>query len=166
MSRANKRNLYHKYLKKRRLHVADAFFMRRRKSHLWWKWRVLIKQEYSAENYFWRCAPTNVKNHFSDKGWSFHPQSNKSVPGGRRIYRIWGRWSVHVDGEAVALTTREFEILRFLLENQNKVITRETLMDSIWAKTFISMLVLLVACCILIYGMVMIFLPKNYQSEL
>ena len=28
------------------------------------------------------------------------------------------------------------------------------------------MLVLLVACCILIYGMVMIFLPKNYQSEL
>lgn len=28
------------------------------------------------------------------------------------------------------------------------------------------MLVLLVACCIIIYGMVMVFLPKNYQSEL
>lgn len=40
--------------------------------------------------------------------------------------------TVHVDGEAVALTTREFEILRFLLENQDKVITRENLMDSIW----------------------------------
>ena len=37
-----------------------------------------------------------------------------------------------MDGEAVALTTREFEILRFLLENQDKVITRENLMDSIW----------------------------------
>ena len=43
---------------------------------------------------------------------------------------------------------------------------RRKISGSIWAKTFISMLVLLVTCCILIYGMVMIFLPKNYQSEL
>lgn len=28
------------------------------------------------------------------------------------------------------------------------------------------MLVILMICCILIYGMVMIFLPKNYRSDL
>lgn len=43
---------------------------------------------------------------------------------------------------------------------------RRKISGSIRAKTFISMLVLLVACCIIIYGMVMVFLPKNYQSEL
>ena len=37
---------------------------------------------------------------------------------------------------------------------------------SIQAKTFLSMLALLVVCCILIYGMVMIFLPRNYHTEL
>ena len=38
--------------------------------------------------------------------------------------------------------------------------------ESIWAKTFLSMLALLVVCCILIYGMVIIFLPRNYHTEL
>lgn len=40
--------------------------------------------------------------------------------------------TVRVDGEAVTLTTREFEILKFLLENQDKVVTRENLIDNIW----------------------------------
>ena len=38
--------------------------------------------------------------------------------------------------------------------------------QSIQAKTFLSMLALLVVCCIIIYGMVMIFLPRNYHTEL
>lgn len=37
---------------------------------------------------------------------------------------------------------------------------RRKISQSIQAKTFLSMLALLVVCCILIYGMVMIFLPK------
>ena len=40
--------------------------------------------------------------------------------------------------EAVTLTTREFEILRFLLENQDKVITRENIMDSIWGYEYLG----------------------------
>ena len=43
---------------------------------------------------------------------------------------------------------------------------RRKISQSIQAKTFLSMLALLVVCCILIYGMVMIFLPKNYHTEL
>lgn len=43
---------------------------------------------------------------------------------------------------------------------------RKRISESIQAKTFLSMLALLVVCCILIYGMVMIFLPRNYHTEL
>ncbi len=43
---------------------------------------------------------------------------------------------------------------------------RRKISGSIQAKTFLSMLALLVACCIIIYGMVMIFLPRNYHTEL
>ena len=42
---------------------------------------------------------------------------------------------------------------------------RRKISQSIQAKTFLSMLALLVVCCIIIYGMVMIFLPRNYHTE-
>lgn len=43
---------------------------------------------------------------------------------------------------------------------------KKKISESIQAKTFICIMVLLIGCCILIYGMVMVFLPKNYQTEL
>lgn len=43
---------------------------------------------------------------------------------------------------------------------------RKKIKDSIGAKTFLTMFLLLTICCILIYGMVMVFLPKNYHLEL
>ena len=43
---------------------------------------------------------------------------------------------------------------------------RKKISESIQAKTFLSMLALLVICCIIIYGMVMIFLPRNYHTQL
>ena len=43
---------------------------------------------------------------------------------------------------------------------------RRKISQSIQAKTFLSMLALLVVCCIIIYGMVMVFLPRNYHTEL
>lgn len=43
---------------------------------------------------------------------------------------------------------------------------KKRISQSIQAKTFISMMILLTGCCIIIYSMVMIFLPKNYQTEL
>ena len=43
---------------------------------------------------------------------------------------------------------------------------KKKISESIQAKTFLSMLALLLACCIIIYAVVMVFLPKNYQTEL
>ena len=40
--------------------------------------------------------------------------------------------SVAVDGEDVRLTRREFELLRFLVENRNRVLSRERLLERVW----------------------------------
>ena len=40
--------------------------------------------------------------------------------------------SVHVGTKSISLTAREFEILKLLLENQGRVISRERLLDTIW----------------------------------
>jgi DNA-binding response OmpR family regulator len=40
--------------------------------------------------------------------------------------------SILVDGEAVRLTRREFELLRFLVDNRNRVISRDRLLERVW----------------------------------
>jgi DNA-binding response OmpR family regulator len=40
--------------------------------------------------------------------------------------------SVTVDGSPVRLTRREYELLRFLIENRNRVLSRDRLLDRVW----------------------------------
>ena len=40
--------------------------------------------------------------------------------------------SVRVSGDSVRLTRREFELLRFLIENRNRVLTRDRLLECVW----------------------------------
>lgn len=40
--------------------------------------------------------------------------------------------------ESVSLTTREFEILKLLLENQGRVVSRERLLDTVWGYDYIG----------------------------
>ena len=40
--------------------------------------------------------------------------------------------SVEVDGAAVKLTRREFELLRYLVENRNRVLSRDRLLERVW----------------------------------
>ena len=42
------------------------------------------------------------------------------------------RYDVRVDGELVDLTYKEYELLRFLLANKEKVFTREALLNKVW----------------------------------
>ena len=46
------------------------------------------------------------------------------------------RHEVTVKGTAVELTRREFDLLRYLLENKEKVISRESLLDNVWGFDF------------------------------
>jgi DNA-binding response OmpR family regulator len=40
--------------------------------------------------------------------------------------------AISVDGQPVRLTRREFELLRFLVENRNRVLSRERLLQRVW----------------------------------
>lgn len=40
--------------------------------------------------------------------------------------------SIVVDGEAIRLTRREFELLRYLVENRNRVLSRDRLLERVW----------------------------------
>jgi two-component system alkaline phosphatase synthesis response regulator PhoP len=51
---------------------------------------------------------------------------------GAHLYADFDAVSIHVDGESVRLTRREFELLRFLVENRNRVISRDRLLERVW----------------------------------
>jgi DNA-binding response OmpR family regulator len=40
--------------------------------------------------------------------------------------------AVAVDGDPIRLTRREFELLRFLVENRNRVLSRDRLLERVW----------------------------------
>jgi DNA-binding response OmpR family regulator len=40
--------------------------------------------------------------------------------------------AVAVDGEAVRLTRREFELLRYLVQNKSRVVSRDRLLERVW----------------------------------
>ena len=48
------------------------------------------------------------------------------------------RHEVSVNGHEVELTRREFDLLRYLLENKEKVVTREVLLDNVWGFDFVG----------------------------
>src|SRR6476469_8545568 len=43
-----------------------------------------------------------------------------------------------VDGEAQHLPNKEFEILKMLVENNGKLLSKETMMSAIWKDTFVE----------------------------
>ena len=50
------------------------------------------------------------------------------APHGRLRRRVGGE----VDGAPVKLTRREFELLRYLVENRNRVLSRDRLLERVW----------------------------------
>ena len=48
------------------------------------------------------------------------------------------RHEVTVQGQSVELTRREFDLLRYLLEQKEKVISRESLLDHVWGFDFVG----------------------------
>ena len=46
------------------------------------------------------------------------------------------RHLVQVDGEDVALTRKEFQLLRLLLERRGTVLTRDQLLNTVWGYDF------------------------------
>jgi two-component system alkaline phosphatase synthesis response regulator PhoP len=51
---------------------------------------------------------------------------------GKHLTADFDAVAIAVDGASVRLTRREFELLRFLVENRNRVISRERLLERVW----------------------------------
>jgi DNA-binding response OmpR family regulator len=51
---------------------------------------------------------------------------------GKHLQADFEAVAVAVDGEPVRLTRREFELLRFLVENRNRVLSRDRLLERVW----------------------------------
>ncbi len=55
-----------------------------------------------------------------------------SVYRGQHLVADFEAVSIAVDGEPVRLTRREFELLRYLVENKNRVLSRDRLLERVW----------------------------------
>ena len=51
---------------------------------------------------------------------------------GKHITADFEAVNISVDGEAIRLTRREFELLRYLVENRNRVLSRDRLLERVW----------------------------------
>jgi two-component system alkaline phosphatase synthesis response regulator PhoP len=51
---------------------------------------------------------------------------------GKQLEADFDAVSIAVDGGPVRLTRREFELLRFLVENRNRVLSRDRLLERVW----------------------------------
>jgi DNA-binding response OmpR family regulator len=55
-----------------------------------------------------------------------------SVYRGTRLTADFDAVSVAVDGRPIRLTRREYELLRYLVENRNRVVSRDRLLERVW----------------------------------
>jgi DNA-binding response OmpR family regulator len=60
------------------------------------------------------------------------PERTASIYRGDRLIADFDAVAVFVDGQPVRLTRREFELLRFLVQNRNRVISRDRLLERVW----------------------------------
>jgi DNA-binding response OmpR family regulator len=65
------------------------------------------------------------------------PTSGERLTFGGLVIDIDGR-GAYVDGEAIKLTSKEYELLRILAEHRNTVMDRKYLMNQVWGYTYIG----------------------------
>jgi two-component system alkaline phosphatase synthesis response regulator PhoP len=58
--------------------------------------------------------------------------ANPTTYQGKHLFADFDAVSVSVDGAPVRLTRREYELLRYLVENRNRVLSRDRLLERVW----------------------------------
>ena len=64
--------------------------------------------------------------------WKLHRVAPKNGFSQGGLVIDFERYEVHVDGELIDLTYKEFELLKFLVLHPGKPFTREALLDKVW----------------------------------
>jgi DNA-binding response OmpR family regulator len=65
------------------------------------------------------------------RGGNAHERRNGSYRGARLV-ADFDAVAIAVDGAPVRLTRREFELLRYLVQNKNRVVSRDRLLERVW----------------------------------
>jgi two-component system, OmpR family, alkaline phosphatase synthesis response regulator PhoP len=62
------------------------------------------------------------------------PEEDRPAAGynGKHLTADFDAVSVSVNGQAIRLTRREFELLRYLVQNKNRVVSRDKLLERVW----------------------------------
>jgi DNA-binding response OmpR family regulator len=60
------------------------------------------------------------------------PEPREPVYSGAHLTADFDAVAVTVDGDPVRLTRREFELLRYLVHNKNRVVSRDRLLERVW----------------------------------
>jgi DNA-binding response OmpR family regulator len=66
------------------------------------------------------------------RGRAAHTSTVPSAYTGAHLTADFEAVSIAVDGSPVRLTRREFELLKFLVENRNRVLSRDRLLEQVW----------------------------------
>jgi DNA-binding response OmpR family regulator len=68
--------------------------------------------------------------------WKRHRVDTKNVLRCGDLVMDLANYTVHVAGKPVELTYKEYELLRYLAQNQGRVVNRETLLSKVWGYDF------------------------------
>jgi two-component system phosphate regulon response regulator PhoB len=66
------------------------------------------------------------------RGKSDEPPITPLVYRGKHLMADFDAVAINVDGEPIRLTRREFELLRYMYENRNRVLSRDRLLERVW----------------------------------
>jgi DNA-binding response OmpR family regulator len=66
------------------------------------------------------------------RGKGEDPAAAPLIYRGKHLTADFDAVSIEVGGEAIRLTRREFELLRYLVENRNRVLSRDRLLERVW----------------------------------
>ncbi len=66
------------------------------------------------------------------RGKSEEATNTPLVYRGKHLMADFDAVAINVDGEPVRLTRREFELLRYMYENRNRVLSRDRLLERVW----------------------------------
>jgi DNA-binding response OmpR family regulator len=82
------------------------------------------------------APPEEVAARVRQAVWKRHRVDTKNVLKCGDLTMDLANYTVHVGGRPVELTYKEYELLRYLAQNQGRVVNRETLLNKVWGYDF------------------------------
>jgi len=83
-----------------------------------------------------RATPDEVVLRVRQCLWKHHQVDTRHILRCGELVMDLVNYTVHVAGRHVELTYKEYELLRFLATNRDRVFTRETLLNKVWGYDF------------------------------